>query len=97
MTHRFHPDARRELDEAFGYYAGIEIPLGKDFRQRIMAAIDEVCGFPFSYRLRDGGYRRINLARFPYYIPYIVEEEIVFVAAIAHNSRHPEYWKKRLS
>ncbi len=97
MNHRYHSEAQRELDQAFGYYAEIDFPLGKDFRRRVKAAIREICEFPFSYRLREGAYRRVNLGRFPFYIPYIIREETLIILAIAHNSRHPDYWKERIS
>lgn len=97
MNYDFHSEARKELDQEFGYYTSVGIELGNDFDGRISAAIREICEFPFSYRLREGGYRRINLARFPFYIPYIIRDETLIILAIAHNSRHPDYWKERIS
>jgi hypothetical protein len=34
----------------------------------------------------------MNLRVFPYYIPYIIRGEMLWVLAVAHGSRKPEYW-----
>ena len=41
------------------------------------------------------GYRRINLRIFPYYIAYFLDGEILWIVAIAHAHRRPEFWRKR--
>ncbi|MCH8474742.1 MAG: hypothetical protein LAT55_05875 [Opitutales bacterium] len=46
-------------------------------------------------RLRDGSYRRVNLAVFPYYIAYSIKDNTIWVLAIAHGHRRPEYWIDR--
>jgi len=46
-------------------------------------------------RARKGGYRRVNLKTFPYYIAYIIRGDKLWVLAIAHNHRKPEYWIMR--
>jgi hypothetical protein len=48
-----------------------------------------------AYRLRPSAYRRINLRVFPYYIPYIVRNETLWILAVAHASRKPLYWISR--
>jgi len=97
MIVSFHPEARIEYFLELDYYTGIDFELGNDVRKRIESATREICEFPFSYRLRDNAYLRINLARIPFYIPYVIIGETVFILAIAHNSRHPDYWKERIS
>ncbi|HLR06350.1 MAG TPA: hypothetical protein VK117_11080 [Pyrinomonadaceae bacterium] len=37
-----------------------------------------------------GGYRRINLRVFPYYIPSVVRETKLWVIAVAPSRRKPE-------
>ena len=48
------------------------------------------------FGLRRGGYRRINLRDFPYYVPYLVDGGILWLVAVAHNRRKPLYWISRL-
>ena len=38
-------------------------------------------------RVRNGGYRRVNLKTFPYYIAYMVCVDTLWIPAIAHNHR----------
>lgn len=50
---------------------------------------------PLLWRERGGGYRRVNIPGFPYYVAYIIRGERVLVTAVGHASRHPDYWKRR--
>jgi hypothetical protein len=51
---------------------------------------------PLLWRERNGGFRRVNLPGFPFYISYFLRDNKILIAAIAHSSRHPDYWKKRI-
>lgn len=46
-------------------------------------------------RLRPGGYRRVNLKTFRHYLTYVQIGETIWILAIAHGHRKPEYWIKR--
>ena len=46
-------------------------------------------------RLRPGGYRRVNLKIFPYYISYVVRDPVIWILAIAHGHTLPDYWIDR--
>ncbi len=50
---------------------------------------------PELYRFRQAGYRRINLRVFPYYVPYAVRGETLWILAIAQSARKPLYWISR--
>ena len=61
-----------------------------DFRSVLWIAVPpEVC------RLRIGGYRRLNLRVFPYYLPFIIRGSTLWVLAVAYDHRKPEYWIQR--
>jgi hypothetical protein len=51
---------------------------------------------PLLWNERAGGYRRVNLRGFPYYVAFFIRKEKILIAAVGHASRHPDYWKKRL-
>ena len=51
---------------------------------------------PLLWRERPGGFRRVNCPVFPYYIAYFIRGNVIVIAAVAHGSRHPDYWKNRL-
>ena len=41
------------------------------------------------------GLRRYVIRRFPFIIFYLEFETLIWVVAIAHGKRKPDYWKKR--
>lgn len=91
----FLPRAVEEFEEATRYYEGREAGLGLRFRLEIESVCAAIVRQPLLWRERKGGYRRVNCPGFPYYIAFFLREERIIVAAVAHASRHPEYWKKR--
>lgn len=46
---------------------------------------------PFTY-----GFRRYHLSRFPYSVIYKADEKMIYIVAIMHNSRKPDFWFDRL-
>ncbi|MBF0202455.1 MAG: type II toxin-antitoxin system RelE/ParE family toxin [Desulfamplus sp.] len=87
--------AFNELDDAISYYedqqAGLGLRLMDEFDQHVRWILSN-SDVP---RIRRGGYRRVNLKTFPYYIAYIVREDTVWILAVAHGHRKPEYWIER--
>lgn len=90
-----HPEARTELIETVRYYELAQAGLGLDFRQRVEEAFAEIQIDPLRWRLRAHGYRRKDLTRFPYYIPYVAIDGRIHILAIAHGARKPGYWIRR--
>ena len=39
--------------------------------------------------------RRFRLSRFPYIVFYLELDDTIWVAAVAHTSRRPGYWRDR--
>jgi plasmid stabilization system protein ParE len=66
--------------------------LGARFRAEVESACAAIVQHPLMWRLRPGGYRRVNLPGFSYYIAFVVEEQILLVLAVAHSSRNPNYF-----
>jgi len=95
MRVKFVDEAAAEFLDILSYYEQQQPKLGRRFKEeneqtlRWLAENSEVC------RLRSNGYRRLNLRIFPYYIPYINRGPILWVLAIAHDHRAPEYWIQR--
>ncbi len=91
----FLPEAKCDADEATRYYERRVPGLGARFR----AAVENVCAAivtqPLLWRERRGGYRRVNIPGFPYYVAYVIRGERIIVTAVGHGSRHPDYWKRR--
>ena len=95
MTVRFVAEAREELLDAIRYYEGAESGLGRRFRCEFEAAVRHLREHPEIYRLRDTAHRRINLKTFPFFVPFIIRGDTVWVLAVAHESRRPRYWIAR--
>jgi len=95
MIIRFVEEAQREFLEAISDYEEARAGLGQRFKDEVDRCVLWIADHPELYRLRPGGYRRINLRVFPYYIPYIVRGEILWILAVAHGSRKPLYWISR--
>lgn len=92
----FLPAAAAEVQCITGDYEA-EIPgLGVRFRHEIEDACAAIVQHPLLWRLREGGWRRVNLPGFPYYIAFIIRDRLALVVAVAHHARHPDYWRSRL-
>jgi hypothetical protein len=96
MTVLILPTALRELESAVRGYREIEPGLGIRFRREFDRRVEWTVRNPEVLRLRPGGYRRVNLAKFPYYIPYIVRNDVLWILACAHAHREPDYWIDRM-
>lgn len=96
----FHPEAREELLRAVDWYDDRRLGLGGDFAQRVQEQVRLIEAFPHIGALvplpqRRGAVRRLRVARFPYAIVYVIRDETIFILAVAHGSRRPDYWRSR--
>jgi hypothetical protein len=94
MIIRFLPEAKSELMDAIDYYEGESSGLGHRFWDEVDAHITWIAENHQIPRLRDGGYRRVNLKIFPYYVS-LVRDPVIWMLAIAHGHSRPEYWIDR--
>ena len=92
-TLEFLAEAYLEAAAAVAYYE----ERGARLRAQIETAPASILEHPLLWHERVGGYRRVNLPGFPFYIAYFVRVELVIIAAVGHASRHPDYWKSRAS
>jgi len=95
MIVEFLPEAKSELFDAVAYYEGELSGLGQRLWDEVDQHITWIAGNYEVSRLRPGGYRRVNLKIFPYYISYVVRDPIIWILAIAHGHSRPEYWIDR--
>jgi plasmid stabilization system protein ParE len=92
---QFSPEAFKEAENATRYYEQICAGLGVRFRQELEVVTRAITEQPLLWRERRVGFRRVNLPNFPFYVAYFLRGEKILVAAVAHASRHPDYWKMR--
>ena len=95
MNLRIVDQAADELGDAIARYESIESGLGVRLKQDVKTAVAWIADHAELPRSRPMGYRRVNLKVFPYYIAYIIHSEVIWVLAIAHSARRPEYWITR--
>ena len=92
---RFHPEADLELMEARSWYEKRSEVAAQAFALELDQAITRILESPYTYPLGRRAERRFVLDRFPYTILYRLQEDHVFVTAVAHQSRRPGYWRHR--
>ncbi len=95
MNVLFHPDAELEFNEAIDYYEEVENGLGYDFSIEITNAISRIVAFPNAWPVIDENIRRALVKRFPYGVLYSEDQGTVYIVAVMHLHRNPEYWKQR--
>jgi len=87
--------AFEELNDAVEHYEEEQAGLGLRMMEEIDKHVQWLMRNPSVPRVRKGGYRRVNLKTFPYYIAYMVHVDTLWILAIGHNHRKPEYWITR--
>lgn len=92
----FHPEAEEEFSLAVVFYAEERPGLAQDFADAVDQAVAFVRGSPQAGPYVGGGNRRWLVRRFPYSIVYREEPDRIYILAVAHQRRHPDYWEKRV-
>ncbi len=95
MNLAFHPEAEEEFNKAIEYYEEIGHRLGYDFAIEVYSTIQRSIALPRAWPVIEGEIRRSLVRRFPYGVLYSEEDEGIYVAAVMHLHRHPDYWKHR--
>ena len=98
---RFDDEAVEELEVAAEWYEAQRRDLGIEFVAAVREALERVAENPQAWPLVSDvaerhHVRRFLLRRFPYSIVFLEREDEIRVLAIAHGSREPGYWGKRL-
>jgi len=91
----FHPDAVAEFDSAVDYYEQCEPGLGLEFAEEVYAAVARVTEYPNACSANTKRTRRCLVNRFPFGLIYAVSEDVLYIIAVAHLQRRPNYWKIR--
>ena len=91
----FHPEAEQEANDAVDYYDRLRSELGDHLRSELTVAVNRIRDNPLLYAIDTGLMRICILRRFPYSIQYEIHETNIWVAAVAHQKRKPDYWMHR--
>ena len=88
-------EAFDELNDSIEYYEEQQVGLGLRLKNEVDQHVKWITRNADVPRIRKGAYRRVNLKIFPYYIAYIIRENILWILAIANSYKKPEYWINR--
>jgi toxin ParE1/3/4 len=93
----FSTPASEELGSAILWYETRRSGLGSEFYDAVSSTIERIRTHPEIGTIRAGRFRhrRVQVLGFPYTVVYRVREDDIYVVAIAHSSRRPDYWKNR--
>jgi plasmid stabilization system protein ParE len=95
MKYEFHPEAEQELTEAALHYEA-EVPeLGHRFSDEVERVVHLLLEHPELGANVDANLRHFVLRTFPFSVVYAVTTKVIYIVAIAHGSREPEYWRLR--
>jgi len=91
-----HPNADREFTEHALFYERREPGLGRRFIDEIERGIEILLSQPQIGPQLDEELRYFVLDDFPFSLIYRMERERIWIVAVAHQSRHPGYWRERI-
>lgn len=76
------PIVYQDLRKTKKWYLGINKTLGEDFKLKVNEELDYIEKYPKHYQKRYKELRQSIVARFPYTIYYLIEEELKIVVVI---------------
>ena len=91
-----HPAAEAEMRAAAGYYQDCQHGLGDRFLDEILQAGSRIQQHPAAWPVLSGQIRRCLLNRFPFGLIFRIESKRIYVLAVMHLRRVPNYWRNRV-
>jgi toxin ParE1/3/4 len=93
----FHLEAEQELAEAIAYYDSQRAGLGTRFRDAVEEAVLQLVRTPKAFSPYDRhGTRKYVMRKFPYNLYFLELADVLWIVAVAHQRRRPNYWRHRL-
>ena len=92
----FHPEAQAEFTEAVRWYQIRSARTASRFEADLERVLKRIRKAPEMFPVYDELYRFALLDRFPYSVVYQVQDLQLYVVAVAHSSRAPNYWRGRV-
>ncbi|MBL7128131.1 MAG: type II toxin-antitoxin system RelE/ParE family toxin [Ignavibacteria bacterium] len=96
MKVEFIEPALVELDDAIEYHNLQSHGLGNKFFNEVLKTIELISRFPEAWTINSIHTRKAILRNFPYNLIYTVHNEKIYIIAVAHQHRKPEYWIDRI-
>jgi len=95
MEYIYHAEAFDEYREAVSHYKSISGNVANQFVINVEQAIALIREQPNAWMVVSKNIRRSIVKGYPYSIFFSDYSEKIYILAIAHQKRKPNYWKKR--
>ena len=92
----YHRLAENELVESARFYEARRDFLGEGFLDLVEEAVAELRAQPAWGTPGKFGTRSWKVRRFPFRLVYLEQPRGIWIVAVAHLSRKPDYWLDRL-
>lgn len=96
MHVEFIEPASIELDDAIEYYNLQSTGLGEKFLDEVLETIELISHFPQLWSQSTENTRKAVLRKYPFNLIYSLFEDKIYIIAVAHQNREPEYWIDRI-
>jgi hypothetical protein len=96
MHVEFIEPASIELDDAIEYYNLQSTGLGEKFLVEVLETIELISDFPQLWSQNTKNTRKAVLRKYPFNLIYSLFEDKIYIIAVAHQNREPEYWIDRI-
>ena len=96
MKLRFTSPAYKELADGIAYYESQQEGLGERFKDAVDLGLQRILEYPEGWECYSRSTRKHTLEIFPYKVIYTIEKDIIFIIAVAHSHRKPDYWIDRI-
>ena len=93
----YHRLAASELIKSAKFYERRNPALGEDFLSVVEATLPKIQRNPELGKPGRFGTRSWRTKRFPFRIVYLEQPDRFWIVAVAHMSRRPGYWIRRLA
>ena len=95
MKFSFHEQAEKEFFNAIDYYEECQPGLGLRFSEEVFIIVKRLCEYPKAWALIDSTTRRCLTNKFPFGILYRIVNNSIWIIAVMHLHRKPDYWENR--
>lgn len=96
MKLNYHNLAEMEIESSLSWYEERSKQAFDQFRIRLASVLNYIIQSPERFPRVYDEFRSARVNKFPYKIIFRIEQGTVYVIALAHDKRDPEYWKDRV-
>jgi len=93
MSAEFDKEAKQEYLDAIRSYG----KAAERFSEALAACIQKIQESPTRFRQIAPNIRTCRIEKFPYQLLFTLKEDRVYIIAVKHDRRAPDYWRHRIS